>query len=547
MPQAIASFVLAIVLTGCASLPPGSNHTRTPSTALSQPETTPLGKRFAAQAGRHPGLSGFQLLQRGIDSFLLRAQLVNAARRTVDIQYYIFAEDDTGKHLQHAILRAADRGVRVRLLIDDTNSFGTPGAQEILSALNDHRNIELRLFNPFYYRDDIPALRAIDAALNAPRVNRRMHNKLFVADNAVAIVGGRNVADAYYGAGSTQTVVLGLPAGAEPIRFGDFDVAAIGPIVPELSQTFDAYWNSALSVPAQALAPALRDTASLPEARAELAAHASNGDPPEIERRLASGEPLSGLLAGRVRLVWARASVVADPPEKAAPRIGEPVRSPIARALVEPIAGVDRDLVIVTPYFVPGPSVSSLIEDALRRDVRVRILTNSLASTDVPAVHGGYRKYRRPLVESGAELYEVRAMPGSSRGGSGLRGSGAASGRGSDAPFALHAKLYVYDMRRVFVGSANFDRRSFAHNTELGLMIDSPELARQIVARFDRFASSASSYRVVMGPAGPFGRQLRWRTQQDGATADLDEDPDATPWRRAQAGLVSLLPFDELL
>ncbi|MET0733042.1 MAG: phospholipase D family protein [Casimicrobiaceae bacterium] len=469
---------------------------------------------------------------------MLRTQLIAAAERTIDIQYFIFAEDHTGKLLQQSILAAADRGVRVRMLVDDTNSFGERSSRDTLTALSDHRNIELRLFNPFHYRGDVPALRLADTALSAPRVNRRMHNKLFVVDNAMAIVGGRNVADEYYGVGTSQTGVLGIPLGEAPIRFGDFDVAAVGPIVPRLSESFDVYWNSALSVPSEALTSVALSAPSLPHARADLSTGSLD---PTAKPRATPGSPLAGLLANRMGFVWAKAEVVVDPPDKADAQTGESAGSPIAAALVDAISDARRDLVIVTPYFVPGQRVEAMLKDALRGNVRVRILTNSLASTDVPIAFAGYRKYRKPLIESGAELYETRAVPGEKPGGSGISGSG------SDAPFALHAKLYVYDLRRVFIGSPNFDRRSFNLNTELGLMIESAELARQIVERFNRFAASDNSYRLTLDSSGPLGPRLRWQTERDGVAIEQNDDPDATPWKRAQIELYSLLPIDELL
>jgi cardiolipin synthase C len=539
-----ASFFVAfplLILAGCTTLVPGTDFPKTPSSAFAQPTSTRLGKQFAAQAERHPGQSGFKLLPRGIDGLLLRTQLVRAAERSIDIQYYIFAEDDTGKLLQEAILRAADRGVRVRLLIDDTNSFGPsssgtdmpklwqPAMPEILAALGDHKNIELRMFNPFVYRGSFVVLRYADLAFNAPRVNHRMHNKLLVVDNALAVVGGRNVADGYF------------DAGAPPVRFGDFDVAAIGPAVPQLSASFDDYWNSALSIPQKALAPVALASTSLPDARADLAMHRTAIDVAEIERRVARGDPLKGLLDGRLPWVWAQATVIADAPEKAELAPGEKVHSPIVRTLMRTMDEASDEVDIVTPYFVPGDRGLALLERLRDRRVRVRILTNSLASTDVPAVHGAYRKYRKPLVEAGVELSEIRAVPGQALEETGLRGSG------SDVPFALHAKIYVFDHRRVFIGSANFDRRSFHLNTELGLMIDSPELARQIIARFDQFAALPNSYQLVLDSAGPFGPRLRWRTQVDGKSVDLDDDPDASSERHLQAAFFSVLPIDELL
>ena len=531
-----------LVIAGCTTLVPGTDFPKTQSSAFAQPTTTRLGKQLTAQAARHPQQSGFKLLPRGVDGLLLRTQLVRAAERSIDVQYYIFAEDDTGKLLQDAILRAADRGVRVRLLIDDTNSFApsSSGAvvpplwqralPDILAALGDHHNIELRVFNPFVYRGGLLAFRYADFALNAPRVNHRMHNKLVVADNALAIVGGRNLADEYF------------DAGAPPVRFGDFDVAATGPIVARLSASFDEYWNSALAIPQKALSPMTGTSPSLGDVRAELAAHRI--DVAEIERRVDRGDPLKGLLDGRTPWVWAQATVIADTPDKAELAPGEKVHSPIVRALMRTMNEASDEVDIVTPYFVPGDRGLALLERLRDRRVRVRILTNSLASTDVPAVHGAYRKYRRPLVEAGAELFCCWTA---STVNTDSTPPAPPAGSGSDVPFALHAKIYVFDHKRVFIGSANFDRRSFHTNTELGLMIDSPELARQIIARFDEFAALPNSYQVMLDRAGPFGPRLRWRTQLDGKSVDLDDDPDASPERRAQAALFSLLPIDELL
>jgi putative cardiolipin synthase len=523
-PIIYARFLLAslvIAFAGCATLPPGSDYPKTPSTAFAQPTTTALGKQFATQAARHGGQSGFRVLPRGIDGLVLRTQLVRAAERAIDIQYYVFAEDDTGKLLLDAILKAADRGVRVRILLDDSNSFGEPPSvepvppplqrtKEIMKALNGHKNIDLRLFNPFDYRGPIAALRYLDFALNAPRLNHRMHNKLMVVDNTVAILGGRNVSDEYF------------DAGAPVVRFGDFDIAAIGPIVPQLSSTFDAYWNSMFSVPQEALKRWMVDDPVLSEARASLADGRLDGDVAALERRVAKADELKSLLNGRVPMIWASAQVIVDPPEKAEVPPGESPHSPVARALIQAMKNAREEVDIVTPYFVPGARGLSILEELRQRNVRVRLLTNSLASTDVPLVHGAYSKYRKSLVEAGAEVSEIRPIPGQDPERSGSLGSGSGlrgSGSGSEAPFALHAKIYIFDNRRVFVGSANFDRRSFRVNTEIGLMIESPELAKQIGTRFDQFAGPANSYRLALDRDGPLGPRLRWRTEIDGQSS----------------------------
>ena len=524
---------LAFAMAACATLPPGSDYPKTPSTAFAQSSTTRLGKQLAKESVRHPGQSGFRILPHGVDGLLLRTQLVRSAERSIDIQYYIFAEDDTGKLLQRSILEAADRGVRIRLLIDDQNSFQRHEVPEIIAALNDHANIELRLFNPFVYRGQFPVFRYLDMAVNEQRVNHRMHNKLLVADNAVAILGGRNVGDEYF------------DAGAPLVRFGDFDVAAVGPVVPQLSASFDEFWNSSLSIPQKAITPVAPLAPSLPDARAELATHRADIDTPDIERRLNKGDPLNGLLDGRLSFVWANAAVIADKPEKAEVPPGEHVRSPVVRQLMREMRSVKNEVAIVTPYFVPGERPMAVIKELRQRNVRVRIMTNSLSSTDAPIVHSAYKRYRTPLLEAGVELSELRAASDGAPIGSGSQGS---SGSGSsEAPFALHAKLYVFDRERVFVGSANFDRRSFKLNTELGLMIESRELAGQIVAQFEQFAASPNSYRLILEPGGPNGDRIRWRTQLDGKSVDLDDDPDTTAWRRFEVAMYSMLPIDELL
>ena len=530
----LASLTGLCLLAGCATLPPGADFPKTVSMAFEQPRTTTLGRQAAAQADAHPGLSGFHLFPRGVDGLLVRTQIVRAAQRSLDIQYFIFVEDFTGKLLLESMLLAADRGVRIRLLIDDLNSFGHPETRATLAALNEHRNIEIRLFNPFAYRGNNPLLRRLDFVLNAPRVNHRMHNKLLVADGAVAIVGGRNVGDEYF------------ETGALTVRFGDFDVAAMGPVVPGLEQSFDAYWNCALAIPQEAVAPVAEEVTPA-EARASLRENRVDTDVPQLVRRLDAGDPLAGMMAGRVALSWASAVVVADPPAKADPPDGDAYVSPTEREIRVRMNDVADELIIISPYFIPGPDGLVALEDARKRGARVRVLTNSLASTDVPVVHSAYQRYRQPLLESGVELFEVRPVPGQPRGSrdSGI-GSGG-SGGGSSAPFALHAKAYVFDRQRVFVGSANLDPRSQELNTEVGLLIESPDLARQVIARFDEFAASSNSYRVVRSPGDAFGPVLRWRTSVDGRQVVWSVEPDTTLWQRLKVDFMSFLPSESQL
>jgi putative cardiolipin synthase len=527
----LATILAVVLLAGCATAPPGADYPKTFSTAFTTPEATQLGKQIAVQADKHPDLSGFQIIPRGLDGLLMRTQLVRAAEQSLDIQYFIFVEDYTGKLLLESVLRAADRGVHVRLLIDDYNSFGQPQMRATLAALDKNRNIEVRLFNPFVYHGDVGLIRKIEFAMTAPRVNHRMHNKLMIVDGAVAVIGGRNVADGYFETGDLA------------IRFGDFDVAAVGPVVPKLAESFDAYWNCALAIPEEAIAPII-DKMSLFEAREVLGDNRARADQDGVSGRVDGGEPLAGLLRGTIPLSWAKAIVVADPPEKAAASSNGAAVSPTARELRERMNDVRREVVIISPYFIPGPAGLATLEELRKRGARVRILTNSLASTDHPVVHSAYRRYRGPLLDSGAEIFEVRPAPGAPRPDEEFR-SGASGASG--APFALHAKAYVFDRQLVFLGSANLDPRSLELNTEVGLLIESPDLARQIIARFDEFSASSNSYHVTRSTQAAPGPALTWHTSVDGRTIEWHYEPDTTVWQRMEVEFLSLLPIEDQL
>jgi cardiolipin synthase C len=520
------------LLAGCATLPPGGDHPKTASSAFDAPRTTRLGRDAIALANAHPGRSGVHLFARGPDGLVLRTQIVEAAQRALDIQYYIFVEDTTGKLLTDAVLRAANRGVRVRLLVDDLNMYGHPETRATLAALDHHSNIEIRLFNPMNYRGDSPPLHALDLTLNAPRLNHRMHNKLFVADAAVAIVGGRNVADGYFEAGDPS------------IRFGDFDLAVIGPAVADLEKSFDEFWNSSLAIPQEAVPPFADGMERAPDEAASDAQLLAT-----LRGRIASDAPLKAMLAGRLPLSWGATYVVADPPEKAKPGAQPDDVSPTAREITGRIAAVRSDLVIISPYFVPGRDGLATLRGLLANGAKVRVLTNSLASTDVPAVHAGYRKYRTPLLEAGAEIFEIRPAPGQAppeRREHGIGSGGSSGSEASRAPFALHAKAFVFDRATVFLGSANLDPRSLDVNTEVSLIIESPELADAILARFRTFSSPTNSYRVSLDPTDAMS-PLRWWALLDGQFVMWTAEPDTTAQQRLHVDMLSLLPIEPLL
>jgi putative cardiolipin synthase len=524
----LAALGLVLLLAGCASLPPGSDFPKTASSALARPQQTRMGQQLAAAKVGHDGTSGFKLLPVGIDSFLLRMEMAQAAERTLDVQYFLIQSDDTGQLLIEALLKAADRGVRVRILLDDAGAFGRDAQIRTLAA---NPNVELRLFNPFAYRGGLDFLHTAEYLGNASRLNYRMHNKLIVVDNEIGIAGGRNVGDEYF-------------QGGRALAFGDYDIIAAGPIVNQVSSSFDAFWNSPMAIPIEALSGGKPSAQDMEDYRGLLAAHhaqMTEANAPYM-RTLAAGEPLAAMLSGKSSLVWAKAEVVYDSPEKAKVQDGDQGGRLLRHRLGEVAKQVRSELIIVSPYLVPGPAGMKFFEGLRERNVSVRILTNSLASTDMPMVHSGYQAFREPLLGMGVELHEVRPVLGQPV----VRGNRLKSP--SSGLYALHAKVFVFDRERLFIGSMNVDQRSLHLNTEIGLIIDSPELARQVAQRFADIAQPANSYLLMLEEADVSGqRHLVWRTLEDGKPVDFHAEPAVTAWQRLEVDLLSLLPLDDLL
>ena len=518
--------VAAMLIAGCATVPPGSDYPRVASNALTHPEQTRLGRQLAPQLAAHPGVSGFRLLPVGIDSFLLRMEMAQQAERTLDVQYFVIENDDTGKLIQEALIQAADRGVRVRVLIDDEGSYGRELQLKPLAA---HPNIELRVFNPSVYRGPIEFVHDAELLCNADRLNYRMHNKLFVVDNQVGIIGGRNIGDDYFQEG-------------RDLEFGDYDVIATGGIVKNMSSSFDDFWNSPLAIPIEALLGGKSSDKALADYRNTLALHHAMMSGKDYMARLAGGEPLGGMLSGKSPWVWARAEIIYDSPAKSKVEDGDEPGRLLRHRLGKVVESTKSELLIVSPYVVPGDSGIKFLAKLRERGLRVRVLTNSLASTDMPVVHSAYQKYRVPMLAMGIDLYEVRPILGKPV----VRGSELKSP--SAGQFALHAKVFVFDRQRVFVGSMNLDRRSLHVNTEIGAIIDSPELARQIAARFEAIAQPANSYVLALDGTNAAGAPaLAWRTLEDGKPVEYRQEPDATIWRRAKVDMLSMFPLDELL
>jgi cardiolipin synthase C len=492
-----------LLLAGCAQLP--SLQGRSVSVALRDTADTRLGRAIEPQRRDHPGLSGIVPLVQGHDAFAARAALADAAQRSLDLQYYIWHDDLSGALLFDAVRRAADRGVRVRLLLDDND---TAGIEPALVALDAHPNIEVRLFNPFRHR----GLRLLDYLFDLDRANRRMHNKSFTADNQATIVGGRNIGDEYFDARSG-------------VLFVDLDVLAIGPVVAQVSADFDRYWSSdsaypldrLLPRPAQGAAGALAPPdASLVEAYRDAIARSTY---------------VRNLQAHRLPIQWARVDMVSDDPGKA---LGRSPRSDFLwDRLLQLMPLARTEFKLVSPYFVPTRAGEAFFAELARGGVAVSVLTNSLEATDVPAVHAGYARWRVPLLEAGVRLDELKAAaaPPDVRDRR-LAGSSSAS---------LHAKTFVIDREHVFVGSLNFDPRSAALNTELGFLIHSPVLGAAVAVGIERRART-SAYRVQLVDG-----RLQWVQQGPGGATVFTSEPNAGLVRRLEAGVLSWLPIDWLL
>jgi len=503
--------VLGLLVAGCASLP--SQEGRTTSSAFSDTADTRLGRSVASGVAAHPDKTGIHALPVPYDAFAARFLLATAAEKSLDVQYFLWNDDEVGNLLLEALWQAAERGVRVRILLDD---LYTTGLDPTLAALGAQANIEVRLYNPFVERQ----ARALNFLSDFTRLNRRMHNKSFTADNQVTIVGGRNIGNEYFGAGPG-------------VGFADLDVIAVGPAVREVSDEFDLYWNSPSAYPAAAFVGAPAADAA---ARLQERFRAMRADPEAVAYLDAvRATPLRrDVQDGELALEWTTAKLVYDNPAKTLDTTG---RGDVMLfpELMQAIGRPQKTLDLVSPYFVPGEEGTAALVALSERGASVRILTNSLATTDVPAVHSGYAKRRAPLLAAGVRLYELKPSAAEAS-------STAAARFGSRTSAALHAKTFAVDRARIFVGSFNFDQRSAHINTEMGLLIDSPPLAGQLAAAFDSEAPK-TAYEVRLTPDG----DLEWTEEAAGGEKHYRMEPDTSWLLRRQVDFLSILPIESLL
>jgi putative cardiolipin synthase len=509
-----------LMLGACAGI--RSDVPRPESFALEDPSQTLLGSAFAAAAALHPGQSGFHLLDTGAEALQARAALADVAERTLDLQYYSVDDDHSTDLLLLHVADAGRRGVRVRILLDDFHTDNREFAERALALVP---GVEVRLFNPFLTAVRFDAGRLLEIVGDGERLNRRMHNKLWMADNAAAIVGGRNLGNAYFDADAEQ-------------NFSDVDVLAVGPVLDKLSQCFDEYWNSSAAVPYAALAATGTGAAASLRARTALEARLSGVEGSPYERWLSTSDLPRALRSGTLSLHWGAARAGCDQPDKPANETSEDIFHTWLDAAGQPVP-TRWELVVVSPYFIPSLHARDHLEEMHSRGVRVAVLTNSLAATDSPAAHAGYARHRADILRRGVNLFELRpqadtAHPTRHR-------------WRKKTPATLHAKMVIADRSRVIVGSINQDPRSRLHNTEIWVAIESVPLARRMAALFDESTLRDHAYRVLLRDGNAGDDALVWVTEDKGIEVRHDSEPEVEWWMRLWMTILSGLVPEHLL
>jgi putative cardiolipin synthase len=511
----LAAVLILVLISGCATLP--KNFDRPPSYAFTDTDNTRLGKGRPDEMLEYPGQTGFLLLGNGLDAFVARALLAHGADRSIDVQYYLYHNDLVARLFTDQLLKAADRGVRVRLLVDDMD---LEGRDLSVAAMDSHPNLEVRIFNPFSRKTG----RITQFVTRMGSVTRRMHNKSFTVDNQVTILGGRNMGNEYFD--------------ADPdLAFSDLDVMCIGPVAQEVSAAFDLYWNSELAYPVSVLIDKSPTTEEIKQGRQKLSEYVAKQADSDYLQALRDSNLANDIRQKNVRYQWGEAVVFYDQPEKILHDFDK-TEYHLAPKLAPYFEGVQEELIIFSPYFVPGKKGTAFLTQLSQRGVRVRILTNSLSSNDVGVVHAGYAKYRKDLLRGGVELYEMnKKLTRKQR--------KEKKGKGGSSTASLHAKSFVFDRKKVFIGSLNLDPRAVVHNTEIGVVMESTEIATGISDWFDQHIEEVSFRLELNKESGT--EKILWHGLVDGKQQTFDVDPYTGFWRRFGIGFMSILPIESQL
>ncbi len=493
------------LLLGCATQ--GASHTELPSFYLPADPDTRLSKYVEKVKPADAEASGFTLLHKGNDALAARLKLIDMADKSLDIQYYIYKTDITGGLLTEHLLKAADRGVRVRLLLDDIGS----SLEDIkVSIVDEHPNIEVRLYNPLSLRHEW--LKMFSKLGEFGRINYRMHNKLIVADNRAIITGGRNIGDEYFA--------------LSDIDFQDVDVIGIGPIADAASDSFDNFWNSGIAIPIATLSEE-SNAEALADMRARLGSKNRQAEQDPYLKAAAQSPFIQAMNSGELDWHWGHAKWFYDDPSKSDPHGDGNEVAFLGRSLVEPMKAAESELLLTSAYFVPREGGEDMLLGIRDKGVAVSVLTNSLATTDVLAVHSGYAKSRERLLQGGVKMWELRPIAGQQERASPFLGESLAS---------LHAKTFVFDRKAVFVGSVNLDARSVKLNTEAGVYIEQPEIAQEMVDLFARWTSEDFAYHLTLNDDD----DLEWRAEGKTWTTE----PAASRFRRFMSWTLGWLPLE---
>ncbi len=473
---------------------------------------SPFDEWTAGAEQAHVGQSAFRLLSRGTEAFVTRVKSADAATRSIDVQTYIWHGDTTGMHLVERLLAAADRGVKVRLLVDDMDARA---ANAGFAALAAHENIEVRTFNPFASRTGKFSM-MLEGLGSFSRLNHRMHNKSWIVDNRLALVGGRNLGDEYFGA-------------SEDVNFVDLDFGMIGPVVRDVSRSFDAYWNSVNAYPMQLLNPQGVTAEALAKLRDYLVQHRNEASVDQYMLVLAADAEVQHLFSGDWPMQWSgHYTFAADDPLKSKLPEGDPARTTVMSTLMPVLTGASSSVAVISPYFVPGKTGTDMLVKLVDDGRKVRVLTNSLVANDVAAVHGGYSRSRKPLLKGGVQIWELKPIAGT-KSQSSLFGSSGAS---------LHTKAFIVDSGTVFLGSYNLDPRSTWLNCEQGVLVENEVLANQLRSIYAKQIDREHAWKVSL-----VSGELSWT---DG-TDTFGSEPKAGAWRRFQAWIARVLHLDAQL
>lgn len=495
--------IIFLLLSACSSAP--EQDTQLASYRLLPLASSPLANYVEPLIHAHPEQSGVIPLANGLDAFIARLALIKSANTSVDLQYYIYRADETGKLLIWHILDAAERGVRVRILLDDLTTKHLDAA---LVNVASHPNIEVRLFNPSFSR----SYRGLEFITGFSRMNRRMHNKSLTVDNSATIVGGRNIGNEYF-------------SNNDDVDFGDFDLMVIGEAVDAVSNQFDRYWNAEVAYPIESLSSEVAVVEELANLGNLLILERQAFESNEYVGRLKLSELLQQIKDNSLTWYWGRGEVVYDPPEKAQ---NQSQQNWLLKDLSHFLSSATKEIMIVSPYFVPTQAGTNSLIRAAKAGLDITIITNSLAATDVLAVHAGYQGYRQPLLEAGINIYEVKADPKQKS------SSWSGSSRSS-----LHAKSFIIDRKTIFVGSFNFDPRSAHINTEMGILFFNAEFSNGVISAIEQELAS-TSYQL-----GLHEGELIWRDQAN--LRVIHAEPDAGFWRKFMADFIALFPFESQL